>query len=181
MDLVWLAFSWALFVVTFVFLAQRESKVRPIPAALGLAFLKLAIASVVIGFGYGLEPALWAGLQGGPEKGLEELGRLLGEHWYRLLTSGFLPACLGLTVASLAATPQAGTQRAILVVVLSLAFADVFWSVANSRPIENLVFSLFSDVFGGLIAGLFVGWLARWRAIAQPRPQANVASTTEAA
>ena len=174
MELVWLAFSWALFVVTLIFLAQRESKVRPIAASLGLTFLRLTIASVVIGFGYGLEPALWAGIQNGPEKGLEELGRLLGDHWYRLLTSGFLPACLGLTAASSAATKQAGMQRAVIVVILALMVADVFWSVANSRPIENLIFSLFSDVFGGLIAGLFVGWLAGWRAAtSRPAPAAS--------
>lgn len=163
LGVLWTGFSWAVYFVTWVFLAQRESKVRVLPAAVAVAFTKLTVACVVIGFGYGLEPALWQGLQHGPERGLSELGRLLSEHWYGLLTSGFLPGSFSLMVAATAPTPRAAIQRAMLTVVLCLMAADVFWGVVNNRPIEGMVFSLFSDVFGGIIAGLFVGWLAGFK------------------
>jgi hypothetical protein len=163
MELWWQVFAWAVGVVTFFFLAQRESHVRSIPAALGLVLLKLVVAVGVIGFGYGLEPALWSGIQGGVDKGLGQLAELLGGDALGLFASGLIPGGVALLVATVAPNRTSAVQRAVITAILCLALTDVVWSVLTVRPLETLVFSLFSDVLGGALAGAFIGWLAGWR------------------
>lgn len=163
MELWWQLFAWAVAIVTLVFLTQRWSWSMSIPAAFGLALLKVVVAVAIIGFGYGLEPALWSAIQDGPDKGLESLGTLLGSNSYGLFSSGLIPGSLALLVAVIAPNAKERVQRAVIVVIVCLALADIAWNVTNTRPLETLLFSLFSDVLGGVIAGIIIANLAAWR------------------
>ncbi len=168
----WQFFSWAVVLVTLIFLTQRGAVDQGVARALVLSVVKLLVAVSIIGFGYGLEPSLWLGLTDSPGKGLESLATQLGDNWYGLLSSGFIPGSLALLVATAAPNGKEAIQRAAIAVILCLAAADIVFNVVNSRPVENLLFSLFSDVLGGAIAGILVAKVAGLQAKPRPAPAA---------
>ncbi len=170
----WQFFSWAVVVVTLIFLTQRGAVDQGFAPAFGLTVLKLLVAVSIIGFGYGLEPSLWVALTDSPGKGLESLTAQLGDNWYGLLSSGFISGSLALLVATTAPDGKEAIQRAAIAVIVCLAAADIVFNVVNSRPVENLLFSLFSDVLGGAIAGILVAKVAGM----QPKPKAAPAASS---
>ena len=160
MELWWQLFAWAVGIVTLVFLTQRGAVGQPIPLAFGLAFVRLVLSVGLIGFGYGLEPALWSTIQDGPGKGIEMLGAILGSNALGLFASGLVPGSLALLVATTAPNQKERVQRAVIAVIVCIALADIAWNVFNNRPLEGLLFSLFSDVLGGVVAGIIIATIS---------------------
>lgn len=160
MELWWQLFAWAVGIVTLVFLTQRGAVGQPIALAFGLAFVRLVLSVGLIGFGYGLEPALWSAIQDGLDKGFGMLGTLLGSNALGLFASGLIPGSLALLVAATAPNQKERVQRSVIAVILCIALADIVWNVVNTRPLEGLLFSLFSDVLGGVLAGIIIATIS---------------------
>lgn len=149
----WWFFSCFVGLATWAYLAGKEWKALGPGKATGLALIQTLIATAILTVGFLLEPRLLPIL--GIEAGAPAMPE--GGEIATAIFSALVPAGVVLVLAREGKDRGARIRNAIAAAVLALMLLDIFWSFFGRRPVEQFLFSLFSDAIGGAIAGLLIG------------------------
>lgn len=138
---------------TWAYLAGKEWKTLGPGKAIGLGLLQTLIATAILTIGFLLEPRLLPilGIEGGAPA-MPEGGEIA-----TAIFSALVPAGVVLVAAREGKDRGSRIRNAMATAVLALMLLDIFWSFFGRRPVEQFMFSLFSDAIGGAIAGLIIG------------------------
>lgn len=149
----WWFFSCFVGLATWTYLAGKEWKVLGPGRAIALGLVQVLMATTVLTVGFLLEPRLLPilGIEGGaptmPDGGEVAIA----------MFSALVPAGIVLVSGREGKDRGARIRNAMAAAVLALMLLDLFWSFFGRRPLEQFLFSLFSDAIGGAIAGLVIG------------------------
>ena len=130
-----------------------------------IALAQVLVSVIVLTGGFLLEPAIAAAMD--PESGgMRPPG---GGEILVAIFSGLVPACVVAMAAREGQDRGARLRNACAASVIMLLLLDNVWNILARRPVEQFLFSLFSDVLGGALAGLVVGFAleeirTRWEA-----------------
>lgn len=149
----WWFFSCLVGLVTWAYLAGKEWKALGPGRSIALGLVQVLIATAVLTVGFLLEPRLLPIL--GIEGGAPEMPS--GSELAIAVFSALVPAGVVLVSAREGKDRGARMRNAMAAAVLALMLLDLFWSFFGRRPLEQFLFSLFSDAIGGAIAGLVIG------------------------
>lgn len=149
----WWFFSCALGLATWAYLAGKDWRVLGARALL-LGLAQLLVSAIVLTCGFLLEPRIQTML----DSGILDLP-VGGELWIAFF-SALVPAAVVIVSAREGKDRVARLRNAMAAAVITLLVLDNVWNLLARRPLEQFLFSLFSDAIGGAIAGLLIGLAA---------------------
>jgi len=164
----WWFFACGVVLATWAYLTRKEWAVLGSPQpgprlrATVRALVRLLIPVSVLTAGFVLEPILGSPFLEGSLRTPEP-----GEIWIAFF-SALVPAGIVAVASGIGRSRTERVKNAVAAAVLSLLLLDNIWNILARRPIEQFLFSLFSDVIGGTVAGVVVGLASELTRGSQP-------------
>ncbi len=122
--------------------------------------LNLLLGILVVGVGFLIEPALWIALQAGPAQAGQALGAALANPSsiaVPALVAGSITAVVAMSGRSMMERMYRGAAACVLVLVV----VDSFTMLMSGPELTTVryLFSVASDLVGGILAGAVIGYL----------------------
>ena len=144
---------------TWAYLTQAEWRSVTEPTARDrivgwlLALCRLLVAIAVLTIGFVLEPVIQTAM----ELGAEAAGNQLQPDLFIVaFFSALIPADIVTVVANEGKDRRERLQKACITAMVTLAILDTVWNFIAIRPFVQYLFSLFSDIVGGVVVGLVI-------------------------